>query len=87
MSEYALPTLPSVPGLFPEAQPIDAFKLAVAQVVATAWEEDVAKIVAGVDTGKKGADLALAIPRFKKGKPDEWSKKVVDAVSNCSMPM
>lgn len=81
-SQYALPsTLPSVEGYYPETQPIDGFKLAVAQLVAKAWEEDVAKIVAGVDTGKKGADLAVAVPRFKKGKPDEWAKKVVDAVS------
>jgi len=65
----------------PASQPIDAFKTAVAQLVASAWEDDAAKIVQGVDTGKKGADLALAIPRFKKGKPDEWAKKVLDAVS------
>lgn len=31
--------------------------------------------------GKKGADLAVAIPRFVKGKPDEPAKKVLDAVS------
>lgn len=31
--------------------------------------------------GKKGADLAVAIPRFVKGKPDEAAKKVLDAVS------
>ena len=31
--------------------------------------------------GKKGGDLTVAIPRFVKGKPDEWAKKVTDAVS------
>lgn len=34
--------------------------------------------------GKKGADLAVAIPRFVKGKPDEPAKKVLDAVSSTS---
>jgi arginyl-tRNA synthetase len=38
-----------------------------------------------IQGGKKGADLAVAIPRFKKGKPDEWGKRVVDAVSKENM--
>lgn len=81
-SPYALPTLPSLPGTDIVRQPVDAFKIAVAQLVSEAWGDvDAAKLVAGVDTGKRGTDLTLAIPRFKKGKPDEWSQKVIDAVS------
>jgi hypothetical protein len=89
-SQYALPDLPVLAGMSPESQPMDAFKIAVAELVGKAWGEDPAKIVVGVDTGKKGADLAVAIARFLprgKGKKndssvtDEWAKKVIDAVS------
>lgn len=78
MSKYQLPALPEIPGVDYDRVPLDAFRAAVAQVVATAWDEDVQKIFTGVDTGKKGADFAVAVPRFKKGKPDEWILKVTD---------
>jgi len=35
--------------------------------------------------GKKGSDLAVAIPRFVKGNPAEAGKKVVDAVSRSTL--
>lgn len=79
-AQLQYPTLPVIAGTDYVHEPIQAFKAAVAQIVADAWEEDVSKIYAGVDTGKKGTDLALAVPRFKKGKPDEWIKKVEEAV-------
>ena len=75
-SKYTLTPLPEVPAAAGHRQIIDTFKVAVAQLVGEAWGEDPAKIFEGVDTGKKGADLAVAVPRFKKGKPDEWAEKV-----------
>ena len=94
-ARYALPTLPLVPAASPDTLILDAFKLAVAKLVGKAWEEDPAKIFTGVDTGmshlffrivsdhlgKKGADLAVAIARFKKGNPAEWGQRVLNAVS------
>lgn len=77
---YELPPVPQIPGVDYTRVPIEQFKAAVAKLVAEAWDETPEKIFAGVDTGKKGADLAVAIPRFKKGKPDDWAKKVLDVV-------
>lgn len=78
-SPYDLPALRDIPGTDYHRRPIDAFRALVAQKVAKAWDEDVVKVFAGVDLGKKGADLAVAAPRFKKGNPAEWTKKVVDS--------
>ncbi|ORY29670.1 hypothetical protein BCR39DRAFT_531576 [Naematelia encephala] len=79
-AEFELPEYATnVEGSDPERIPLDKFKLVVVKLVADAWDEDPAKIFQGVDTGKKGADLAVAIPRFKKGKPEEWGQKVVAA--------
>ncbi|BEJ15181.1 hypothetical protein CspHIS471_0409480 [Cutaneotrichosporon sp. HIS471] len=77
--KYALGPVPAIPGTDYARVPVDQFRAAVAKVVADAWDETPEKIFAGVDLGKKGADFAVATPRFKKGKPDEWVKKVVDA--------
>ncbi|KAL7424485.1 arginyl-tRNA synthetase [Cryptotrichosporon argae] len=77
-ARYELPPTPAIAGVNERAV-IDSFKAHVAHFVAEAWGDvDPAKVFAGVDTGKKGADLSVAIPRFKKGKPDEWAKQVVD---------
>lgn len=53
-SKYPLPALPSVAGASPDRAALDGFRLAVAKLVADAWEEDVAKVFAGVDTGQWG---------------------------------
>lgn len=79
--KYALGPVPQIPGADYARVPIDQFRAAVAKVVADAWDETPEKIFPGVDLGKKGADFAVATPRFKKGKPDEWVQKVLDAVS------
>lgn len=79
--KYALGPVPQMPGADYARVPVDQFRAAVAKVVAEAWDEPAEKIFAGVDLGKKGADFAVATPRFKKGKPDEWVQKVLDAVS------
>lgn len=78
-SPHALPALPTIPGTNYDRVPIDAFRASVAQRVATAWDEDVSKVFAGVDAGKRGADFAVAVPRFKKGNPAEWIAAVVDS--------
>lgn len=31
-------------------------------------------------TGKKNIDMCVAVPRFKKGNPDEWAARVTEAV-------
>ena len=50
---YALPAdLPEVPGVDVTKEPMEAFKLVVAKLIAEAWGEDVLKIYAGVDTGE-----------------------------------
>lgn len=77
--QHQLPEVPVFPGSDYEREPIQRFRAAVAVLIGEVWGEDPAKLYAGVDTGKRGHDLALAIPRFKKGKPDEWGKKVVEA--------
>lgn len=49
---YALPAdLPEVAGVDMTREPMEAFKMVVAKLIADAWEEDVHKIFAGVDTG------------------------------------
>jgi arginyl-tRNA synthetase len=93
---YDLKELPQVPGARPDRVVLDAFKLGAAKLVAEAWEMDVAKVFAAVDTsqssfdstaaladeiGKKGADLSVAIPRFFKKDQADWGKKVIDKVS------
>lgn len=70
--------LPTVPGSNPTRQALDSFKLAVAKLAAETWGEDVGKVFEAVDTQKKGADLCLPVPRFKKGKPDPWAQQVLD---------
>ncbi len=50
---YPLPDLPTgVPDADPTRSPLDAFRLSVAKLVGEVWEEDPAKIYAGVDTGE-----------------------------------
>ena len=80
-ARYTLPTVPSISSAHPENCVLDAFRSAVAELVASTWGLDVEKVFDGVDTGKRGIDLAVAIPRFKKGKPDEFGKQIVEAVS------
>lgn len=51
-SQYALAAdLPQIPGVDLAKEPMEAFKLSVAKLVAQAWDEDVMKVYAGVDTG------------------------------------
>lgn len=81
--KYFLPILPEIQGVDPTRSVVEAFKIAAAKLVADAWEEDVAKIYPAVEMGKKGADLSVAVVRFKRGKPADlevWTKKVIDNV-------
>ena len=80
-SDYSIPELPTVEGAHPDRNILDAARLSVAKTIAAAWDVDVAKVFPAVDFGKKGADLAVAIPRFFKGSPDEHGAKVVESVS------
>jgi arginyl-tRNA synthetase len=49
--EFDLKDLPKVPGAYPDRVVLDAFKLGAAKLVAEAWDVDVAKVFAAVDTG------------------------------------
>ncbi len=56
--KYPLPDIPTnVPGADPARSPKDAFRLAVAKFVGEVWDEDPAKIYAGVDTGESARSL------------------------------
>lgn len=81
--KYTLPILPEIQGVDPTRSVVEAFKIAAAKLVADAWEDDVAKIYPAVEMGKKGADLSIAVVRFKRGKLvdlEVWTKKVIDSV-------
>lgn len=49
---FTLPQLPEIPGVDVEREPIDAFRLAAAKLIADAWNEPIEKLFTGVDTGK-----------------------------------
>jgi arginyl-tRNA synthetase len=49
---YALPTFPETKSADPDREPMDAFKLAAAKLIADAWQEPLDKIFDGVDTGE-----------------------------------
>lgn len=87
-----LPPLPSVPDTEPSRCVLDAFRIAIANLVADALPPlTVEKVYSGVDYGKKGVDFTIALPRFRlpgkvdelagkvleKFKPDEWIEAVV----------
>lgn len=49
--EYDLGELPNVPGADPKRSPMDAFRLGIAQTIAKVWDQDIAKVFNGVETG------------------------------------
>ncbi|EIW78159.1 arginyl-tRNA synthetase [Coniophora puteana RWD-64-598 SS2] len=73
--------LTSVPDTDPSSCVLDAFRIAIAERVASALPPlTVEKAYSGVDYGKKGVDFTVALPRFRlPGKVDELAKKVIDA--------
>ena len=81
-----LPPLPEVPGTDPTRCVLDAFRIAIAKIVADGLEQlTVEQVYQGVDYGKKGEDFTVALPRFRlPGKVDELAKKVLDKV--CVFP-
>ncbi|TYJ51335.1 arginine-tRNA ligase [Cryptococcus floricola] len=79
---FALPALPEIKGVDPTRSVVEAFRIAAAKVVADAWEEDIEKIFPAVELGKKGADLSVAVVRFKRGKPADilpWVNKITES--------
>lgn len=81
-----LPELPKTPAADPARNPLDAFRLAIAQLITKAVPEiTLENAFEGVQTsaGKVG-DFTVAMPRFriKSAKPDELAKKVQEAVSD-----
>lgn len=49
---YDLKELPEVPGARPDRVVLDAFRLGAAKLVSEAWDVDVAKVFASVDTSE-----------------------------------
>lgn len=82
-----LPPLPSLPShASPELAALDAFKLATAAFLSKTLEIPLEQAYEGVESGKTGknvtGDFLIAVPRFRlKGKPQEITQKLVDAVS------
>lgn len=74
-----LPEMPNLPGADIKRAPLDSFRLAIAQHVASSLDVDLSAAFAAVGTGKIG-DYTVAVPRFKlPGKPAEISEKAVAA--------
>lgn len=74
-----LPEMPNLPGADIKRAPLDSFRLAIAQHVASSLDVDLSAAFAAVGTGKIG-DYTVAVPRFKlPGKPAEISDKAVAA--------
>ncbi|PWN38102.1 arginyl-tRNA synthetase [Meira miltonrushii] len=75
-----LPELPHIEGADPKRNPLDAFRVAIAEQINKALPE--VKLQAAfeaVQTTAKDGDLVVALPRFKlKAKPDELAKKVLE---------
>lgn len=78
-----LPPLPFVPETDPSRCVLDAFRIAIAKLVAEALPPlTVEQVYGGVDYGKKGVDFTIALPRFRlPGKVDELAGKVLALVS------
>ncbi|TFY67992.1 hypothetical protein EVJ58_g1284 [Rhodofomes roseus] len=72
--------LPQLPGVEFERCVMDAFRTAIAQLVAEALPAlTIEKVLEGVDYGKKDDDFTVHLGRFRlPGKLDENSQKVVD---------
>jgi hypothetical protein len=66
---YDLKELPEVPGARPDRVVLDAFKLGAAKLVAEAWDVDVAKVYAAVDTSESQS-------RNDEIQADEQAKRV-----------
>lgn len=75
-----LPELPHIEGAEPKRNPLDAFRVAIAeQIVKALPEVKLEAAFEAVQTTAKDGDLVVALPRFKlKAKPDELAKRVLD---------
>lgn len=81
-----LADLPKLPGTDFERCKLDVFRTAAAVHVSKALDIPVETAYPGVDLGKK-ADFTVAVPRFRlKAKPAELVAKVLDNVSEHSLP-
>lgn len=77
-----LPTLPELDGIDLDRNPLDHFRLAVADQASKALDLPLQTVFAAVQHPAKDADYSLAVPRFRlPGKPNEHAEKVAKAVS------
>lgn len=76
-----LPQLPSVPGAQPSYIAFDAFRTAVADQIAKILDLKIEDVYKGVESGKRDADMTVAVPRFRlKGDPKALSKRLAEEV-------
>ncbi|KAJ7668125.1 arginyl-tRNA synthetase [Mycena rosella] len=57
---------------------IDTCRASIATAVATCLQIDFETAYSGVDLGKKGVDFTVAIPRFRKGNPQELAQRFLE---------
>lgn len=78
-----LPALPHVAGAEPERIAMDAFKLAIADQVSKILDISPEVVFQAVQTGAKGCDCNIAVPRFKLGGDAKaHAKKVAEQASH-----
>ena len=78
-----LPELPLVPNTEPARIALDAFRIAIASQVCKTLNIDIQKVYEAIQTGTKGCDCNLAIPRFKlKEDAKIVAARVADEVLN-----
>jgi arginyl-tRNA synthetase len=79
-----LPSLPTLPGVDPTRNPLDAFRLCIAsQIIEAIPEIKLEDAYPCVQVPVKGSDFTVPMPRFRVPgtKPQELADKVVAAVS------
>jgi len=75
------PHLPVLASAEPTKIALDAFKLAGAMQIAKTFNVDLGFAFDAVETGKKGADLNLPVPKLRiKGDPKKMAQELAAAV-------
>jgi hypothetical protein len=73
---YDLKDLPEVPGARPDRVVLDAFKLGAAKLVAEAWDMDVAKVFAAVDTSESNLPTQHSSNADNQAKREQISRSL-----------
>jgi hypothetical protein len=72
------PALGTVPNADPSVNAMDSFKLVAAQQLADALDIPLQQAFDGLETGKKGSDMSVPIPKFRlKAKPQDLASRIL----------